>query len=83
MTTNDGIELARQILSALNYMHSQDVIHRDLHVDNVLYLEPEGSQQVQSGTTEDIFTYGKFQVKLADFGLSKGISYSPFTISNF
>lgn len=73
MTTNDAVELARQTLSALNYMHSKDVLHRDLHVDNVLYMGPAEGQFIGGPTGEDIFSNGKFRIKLADFGLSKGM----------
>ena len=49
------IEIGRQVLSAMHYVHLNGVIHRDLHIDNVLYSADSPRQWV----------------KVADFGLSK------------
>ncbi len=49
--------LARQLLSALHFVHANNVVHRDVHIDNVLFL-----------VTDQTFT-----IKLADFGISKTV----------
>lgn len=49
--------VARQLLSALHFVHANRVVHRDVHVDNVLYL-----------LSDETFT-----IKLADFGISKTV----------
>jgi len=52
--------ISSQLLSGLNYIHSKNIIHRDLHVDNILYtydLDPSGN-----------LTLG---IKISDFGISK------------
>lgn len=55
----DGANLIKQILRALNYMHKQNVVHRDLKLENVM-IDIEVSE---NGTPEMI-------CKLADFGFS-------------
>jgi len=50
--------IMRQVFAGLQYMHSEDVIHRDLKPDNIMIIENAG---------------GKFQdpmVKIIDFGLA-------------
>jgi serine/threonine-protein kinase len=49
------VEFGRQLLSALHFMHGQRVIHRDLQIDNVLYV----------GEAPHI------ALKISDFGISR------------
>ena len=55
--------IALQFLYGLNYIHSQDLLHRDLSFLNILLR---------------VYTSGAVQVKLSDFGLVKDLQ-SEFT----
>ena len=52
----------RQILSGLAYLHSNNIIHRDLKLENILIKEVEKSKE----TNEDLFV-----LKIIDFGTAK------------
>ena len=52
----------RQILSGLAYLHSNNIIHRDLKLENILIKEVEKSKE----TNEDLFI-----LKIIDFGTAK------------
>jgi eukaryotic-like serine/threonine-protein kinase len=55
------IELARQLLAAVQFLHDNDVVHDDLHPGNVL---------IASGTDRPI-------VKISDFGISTELRGMP------
>lgn len=68
LPNNKVIEIGGQILSAVNHIHSKNIIHRDLHVDNILYSYDKSSwssNDVQPTLENKIIT------KIADFGISK------------
>uniref|UniRef100_A0A6G1S8T5 Calcium/calmodulin-dependent protein kinase type 1 n=1 Tax=Aceria tosichella TaxID=561515 RepID=A0A6G1S8T5_9ACAR len=54
-TEKDAAELIKQILEAVDYMHSQGVVHRDLKPENLLYYSSEEDSKIM----------------ISDFGLSR------------
>lgn len=57
-TEQDAVDLIRQVLSAINYLHERGIVHRDLKPENLLYLTPEADSQLV----------------LADFGIAKQVT---------
>lgn len=53
----EALVIAYQVLSALRYLHQNNIVHRDLKLDNILLASPEP------------FT----KIVLADFGIAKSI----------
>ncbi|KAH7589480.1 Serine/Threonine protein kinases active-site signature [Nakaseomyces glabratus] len=54
-TERDAVSITMQILSAVDYMHSKNVVHRDLKPENVLYIDKSDDSQLV----------------IADFGIAK------------
>ncbi|XBW35763.1 hypothetical protein QEN19_001333 [Hanseniaspora menglaensis] len=63
---SDAVVIARQILSALQYIHSQNIVHRDLKPENILYLYKADDENVAKEVKDGIV--------IADFGISKELS---------
>ena len=61
LNEEDASTIVRSICSAVAYMHSQNVIHRDIKMENLLLVNKEVENQR--------FDFSK--VKIIDFGLSK------------
>ena len=55
-TTDQAAEILRQVTLALNYAHSNKIVHRDIKLENILFLNNNEND---------------FRLKLIDFGLSK------------
>ncbi|EJK62764.1 hypothetical protein THAOC_16612 [Thalassiosira oceanica] len=55
-TEADCVQLIRQMLSSIRYLHSKGIIHRDLKLENFLFSDTKS---------------GHSELKLIDFGLSK------------
>jgi calcium-dependent protein kinase len=49
-----------QVLKALNYLDSLNLVHRDLKPDNIMYSAPSGN-----------LDFDKLQIKIIDFGFAK------------
>jgi calcium/calmodulin-dependent protein kinase I len=56
---DDAREIVRQILSALSYLDSKGVAHRDLKMENIMFSPPTASDR---------------QIKIIDFGLAGQLS---------
>ena len=54
-TEKDAAHVIRQVLSAVGYMHSQGIVHRDLKTENLLYHSKDKDSKIM----------------LCDFGVSK------------
>uniref|UniRef100_A0AAR2LIV3 Protein kinase domain-containing protein n=1 Tax=Pygocentrus nattereri TaxID=42514 RepID=A0AAR2LIV3_PYGNA len=54
-TEKDASTLIRQVLDAVNYLHSMGIVHRDLKPENLLYFNPHDGSKIM----------------ISDFGLSK------------
>ena len=54
-TEKDAADVIRQVLSAVGYMHSQGIVHRDLKTENLLYHNKDKDSKIM----------------ICDFGVSK------------
>lgn len=56
VTEGDAVRVARDLLDAMEYLHSRNIVHRDIKLENILCIEEDQTKPIH--------------VKLADFGLS-------------
>ena len=57
--------IARQICSALEYLHSHSIVHRDLKLENIMFEFPKDEESFDN--IENV----KGKVKIIDFGFSR------------
>jgi serine/threonine protein kinase len=56
VTEGDSVRIARDLLGAVNYLHSANIVHRDVKLENILCVDEDQTRPIH--------------IKLADFGLS-------------
>jgi serine/threonine protein kinase len=56
----DAIRVARDLLSAVSYLHSLNIVHRDIKLENILCVSEDVTKPIR--------------IKLADFGLSSKLT---------
>jgi calcium/calmodulin-dependent protein kinase I len=65
LTEHETKKVMRQLLIAVDFMHSKSIIHRDLKPDNILINSKQG---------------GSFDIKISDFGLSATFHEKGFLV---
>ena len=69
LNANLILDWSIELFDAISYIHSQEVVHRDLKPDNILMFK-------------NVSKNNKFSLKIADFGLSKDLTMSKTSLNS-
>lgn len=73
-------KIMRQVTDGLEYMHSKNIVHRDINLDNILLNFNKYSRYVIKGKLpptvnyDDVSLNDSFTIKIADLGYSKELT---------
>lgn len=77
---DEAFDIGHQVAAALDYSHSQKILHRDVKPSNVMILEDP--QEALAMGNDDRQTRPKLRVKVLDFGLAAQIHSSMSQLSH-
>jgi len=82
---NQAVQLIGQMLQAINYLHRQEICHRDVKPENAMIVWDQGPLKEDQLTGACMATFrqsrssvGRAQVKLGDFGLAVRLRQGKF-----
>lgn len=73
ISEHDARPIFKQITSGLQYLHSKNILHRDIKPDNILinYIDPK----------KDMFDINNIQIKIIDFGFARYLKDNEIAMS--
>ncbi|KAF1319478.1 Camk protein kinase, partial [Globisporangium splendens] len=84
---HEAVQVARAVLSAIQYMHSLGVVHRDLKPENMLLTTASAGRGSSLSSREDGYSESgenePLTVKIIDFGFAKFMSGEGATTTSF
>jgi serine/threonine-protein kinase len=76
VSVSDTVQIARQLLDALEYAHGQGIVHRDVKPDNVV-LSSDGAVLLDFGIARAIATAGSDRLTRSGFAVGTSAYMSP------
>jgi serine/threonine protein kinase len=62
------LDFTKQMLEAVNFLHSMDLIHTDLKPENILCMSVAGEKKIDNGYGSKITVPASTKIKVIDFG---------------
>lgn len=72
-TEQDARAIVEQLLQAVNYIHGEGVVHRDVTLENLLLVKPPVVKKEDNKAETSSTMSKKSKIKLCDFGLARRV----------